>query len=125
MHTEPHYIKEAVAGGALGYVSKQAAPDELISAIKSVSQGEPYFSSDVRHAAISFSFGSAHRMLSVREQEVLRLAAGGFSASQIAAQLGISRRTAEAHRASILKKLALKTQTDVVRYALRHGIISL
>jgi DNA-binding NarL/FixJ family response regulator len=125
MHTDPHFVKEAVAAGALGYVSKFSSPEELRSAVNAVARGETFFSSDVRQAALSFSVRNQQKGLTARELSVLQLAAEGASSALVAAKLGISRRTAEAHRANILKKLSLKSQTDLVRYALRHGIVKI
>ncbi|HEX7862198.1 MAG TPA: response regulator transcription factor [Verrucomicrobiae bacterium] len=123
-HTESHFIVEAIRAGANGYVSKQAAPEELLHAVLCIARGETYFSTDVRQAALNFTARGIDLRLTAREQDVLRLCAAGLASFEVAAKLNISRRTAEAHRANFMKKLSLRSQTDLVRYALRHGIIT-
>jgi DNA-binding NarL/FixJ family response regulator len=123
-HTDSHFIVEAIRTGASGYISKDTAPDELLRAVLAVARGETYFSTDVRQAAVTLAANGFHQRLTLREQEVLRLSAVGLTSAEVASRLSISRRTAEAHRASFMKKLSLKTQTDLVRYALRHGIVT-
>ena len=123
IHTEAHFVSEAIKGGALGYISKQAAPEELIKGLLAVARGEWFFSSDVQNAA-THEYKAGRKDLTARELEVLQLNAKGCSSPEVAAELKISRRTAEAHRANFMKKLALKTQTDLIRYAVRNGMIS-
>ncbi|MGZ8919468.1 MAG: response regulator [Limisphaerales bacterium] len=122
-HTEPHFVSECIRSGALGYASKDIAPNELLQAVLDVARGETYFSSDVQKIALSFTVKAREKGLTEREREVLQLSASGMKSADIAARLGISRRTAEAHRSNFSKKLSLKNQTEIVRYALRVGII--
>ena len=124
IHTDPHFVRESIKGGALGYISKQAAPEELIKGLLTVARGESFFSSDVQTAALATACTSMKASLTEREREVLRLNATGATNAEVAAQLAISRRTAEAHRSHVMKKLSLATQTDLIRYALRQGIIT-
>ena len=126
MHISPHFVTQALRRGAIGYVSKDASPAELLEGIYTVARGETFLCSIGRKVAFSvkgFLTGGSKDSLSGREQQVLELAAWGRTSSEIAAELKISRRTAEAHRANLMKKLALKTQTDLVLYSLRTGII--
>jgi DNA-binding NarL/FixJ family response regulator len=127
VHLEPYLILQAFQAGVLGYVSKAASQVELREAIHAVSRGEIFMCSHTRKVAFAVKnlIGRPAGALTNREQEVLRLAASGKSSHEIAAELGMSRRTAEAHRAKLMKKLALKSQTDLVRYAIRTGIISI
>jgi DNA-binding NarL/FixJ family response regulator len=124
IHTDTHFVTEAIRGGARGYISKQSAPEELIKGLLEVSRGVPFYSSDVQSSALSTACKNGKSNLTAREMEVLRLNATGATSLQVATKLQISRRTAEAHRANLMKKLALKTQTDLIRYALRQRIIN-
>ena len=124
IHTDAHFVFEAIKAGALGYVSKSTAPSELMHGLLTMSRGEPFFSSDIQKIALSFAAAARDNKMTNREQEVLRFCAQGLSSVEVASRLKICRRTAEAHRANLMKKLALKTQTDLVRYALRNDIIA-
>jgi DNA-binding NarL/FixJ family response regulator len=127
MHDEPHYVTQALRAGARGYVSKSGSAAELKEAIQSIAAGETFLCSRTRKAALRAGSGaqltSGFGALTKRELAVLDLCSRGKTSGAIARELGISRRTAEAHRASLMKKLVLKTQTELVRYALRQGII--
>lgn len=132
MHSSDAYVVEALRAGALGYVVKDASAEELITAIRAVSQGEHYlskpFSKKGIHTYLSQSQAGStdpFDLLTRREREVLHLAAQGQTAAGIAEHLGISPRTVEIHRANLMHKLELDTTGDLVRYALRKGIISL
>jgi DNA-binding NarL/FixJ family response regulator len=132
MHSSDAYVVAALRAGALGYVVKDASAQELITAIRAVSQGEYYlskpFSEKGIHTYLSQSQAGStdpFDLLTRREREVLRLAAQGQTAAGIAEHLGISPRTVEIHRANLMHKLELETTGDLVRYALRKGIISL
>ena len=132
MHSSDAYVVEVLRAGALGYVVKDASAEELITAIRAVSQGEHYlskpFSEKGIHTYLSQSQAGStdpFDLLTRREREVLRLAAQGQTAAGIAEHLGISPRTVEIHRANLMHKLELETTGDLVRYALRKGIISL
>lgn len=125
MHTDQHFVSASMQAGALGYISKDAAPNELVEGILAVARGEVFFSKDVCQVALALRARGINERLTGREQEVLRLCALGQGSAEIAGQLGISRRTAEGHRAHLMKKLSVKSQSEVVRYALRHGIIGM
>ena len=129
MHAETPLIQSAVSLGADGYLLKTARSSELIEAIRAVLAGDNYFSPPVARAIIQ-ALREPGRMadepfslLSSREREVLLQIAEGLSAKEIAARLEISAKTVEAHRTSLMRKLGVKKATELVRYAVRHGII--
>ena len=121
---------EAVKAGVHGYVLKDSPPSELTEAIKTVVRGGSFFSAPLQEKvdrlvpAGRLLLSRKGSDLTKRERLVLELAAEGRSNAEIAAELFISKRTAEAHRASVMKKLGLKSQTDLVLYAVRNGIVS-
>lgn len=130
MHATHGFIAEALKLGASGYVLKGSAAEDLSRAVREASAGRRFLSPPVTEAAIdsyvemtrSASF-DPHDALTVREREVLHLTAEGKTSVQIAAVLHISHRTVENHRANLMRKLGLQNHTDLVRYALRRGII--
>lgn len=129
MHSDEPYVVEALKNGASGYVLKDCQPRTLIEAIKTVASGGEYLCEPLRQKALSATLkrimpGAAVGIpLTKRELIVLEHAAAGKTSAEIAQALCISRRTAEAHRANFMKKLGLRTQTDLVLYAIRNGII--
>ncbi|MGZ8899672.1 MAG: response regulator [Limisphaerales bacterium] len=129
MHSDEPYVVEALKNGVSGYVLKDCPPAELILAIRTAASGGQYLCESLRQKAISATLkrlvpGAQGPQLTKRELLVLELAAEGKTSSETATTLFISRRTAEAHRANLMRKLGLKTQTDLVMYAVRNGIIS-
>ncbi len=129
MHSDEPYVIEALRNGVNGYVLKDCPAAELITAIRTAASGGQYLAESLRQRAISATLkrlipGIRSPQLTKRELLVLELAAEGQTSAQIASALFISRRTAEAHRANLMKKLSLKTQTDLVLYAVRNGMIS-
>jgi len=131
MHSDEPYVIEALKTGAVGYVLKDSPPSELIEAIHAVAKGNLFISPVLKGRALSASLrkisgGPLHDgdNLTNRERLVLQMAAEGNSSSMIASKLFLSPRTVESHRGSLMKKLGLKTQTDLVRYAIRKKIIS-
>lgn len=130
MHSSEAYVVEALKGGASAYVLKDATASELVRAVREVTAGRRYLSPPLSEHAIDAYTSRAlaaaaapHEALTARETEVLHLAARGDSVQQIALKLSISPRTAETHRANFMRKLGLHSQTDVVRYAIRQGIL--
>jgi two-component system response regulator NreC len=128
MHDDPRYVRDAFAAGASGYVLKEAADAELVAAIRHVAAGGSYVNpalgarmvvADAREQAAAEA-----NPLSERELEVLRLLALGHTNQEIAKVLFISVRTAETHRAHIMRKLGLASRAELVRYALANGMIS-
>ena len=129
MHRHEAYVNEALRSGAAGYVLKNADADHLVAAVREVTSGRRYLSpplSERTTGAAETERASplaCYEMLTFREREVLVLAAEGRRNGAIATRLVISPRTAEFHRANVMRKMGLRTQTDLVRYALRSGII--
>lgn len=129
IHQESAVIRDAVTRGADGYLLKSAASREIVDAIHAVLAGDNYFSPPVARelvAVLRDSSGhgiSTYGQLSRREREVLHLIAGGLSAREVGEKLGISAKTVEAHRTSLMRKLGVKKATELVRYAVRQGLI--
>jgi two-component system, NarL family, response regulator NreC len=125
MQDDPNYVREAFAAGASGYVLKEAADAEVVDAIRQVAAGgsyvHPTLGARMVAADAAARAAAAEDPLSDREREVLRLLALGYTNQEIAQQLYISVRTAETHRAHIMRKLQLETRAELVRYALEHG----
>jgi two-component system response regulator NreC len=127
MQDDPRYVREAFAAGARGYVLKEAADVELVSAIREVARGGRYVHPELG-ARLVAAEAEAERLaeedpLSDREREVLRLLALGYTNQEIAAQLFISVRTAETHRAHVMQKLRLGSRAELVRHAIAHGML--
>jgi DNA-binding NarL/FixJ family response regulator len=132
MHANEAYVLEALQHGAAGYVLKKSQADELVHAIREVIAGRSYLSPPFsEHAIQAYKQKTTavaqdpYDTLTTREREVLHLAAEGLTNADIAQRLVISRRTVEMHRANLMDKLGLRTQTDLVRYALWKGILPL
>ncbi len=130
MHANEAYVLEALRNGAAGYVLKDSSAADLVHAVREVVAGRRYLSSPLSERAIAAYVQKAsdvaldpYEMLTNREREVLHLAAEGYTNAEIADQLSISPRTAETHRANLMHKLGLRTHTDLIRYALRRGIL--
>ena len=125
MQDDPTYVRRAFAAGARGYLLKEAADAELVQAVREVAAGRLYVHPllGARLAAAEIETGAPHEAdpLSGREHEVLRLLALGHTNQEIAHMLFISVRTAETHRAHIMRKLGLSTRAEIVRYALATG----
>jgi two-component system response regulator NreC len=127
MHDDPRYVRDAFAAGASGYVLKEAADAELVAAIRQVAAGGSYVNPALgaRFAAAETKehIAAAADPLSEREHEVLVLLALGHTNQEIAGKLFISVRTAETHRAHIMRKLGLRSRAELVRYALAHDLL--
>lgn len=126
MHEGRAYVEQALQAGASGYLVKKSASKELFDAIDAVSQGQSYISPAVAEQVLQ-SFGSLHTSplasLTAREREILRLIAEGLSSKEIAAELDVSTRTADAHRANLMRKLDLHKTASLVRLAIREGLL--
>jgi two-component system response regulator NreC len=120
-------VQSAVSLGADGYLLKSARGEEILCAIREVVRGGCYFSPPVaREIADQAREGESSEpfaQLSAREREVLRRIAEGLSAKEIATDLSISTKTVEAHRTSLMRKLGVRKATELVRFAVRHGLI--
>jgi two-component system response regulator NreC len=125
MEDDPSYVRQAFANGAIGYVLKEAADAELVTAVRRVASGERYVHPRLG-AKLAGDSGAPRREddpLSDREREVLSLLALGHTNQEIAERLVVSVRTVEAHRAHILIKLRLSTRAELVRYAIDAGLL--
>lgn len=132
MHDSDDVIREVLRSGARGYVLKTDADGELVAAIEAVSQQRHYFTPRAADLLLDgflvertpASSGRKTPQLTAREHEVLCLLANGITSKQVADQLRISVRTAESHRMQINRKLGFGSVADLVRYAIKHGVVS-
>src|SRR3954454_3798683 len=126
MQDDPEFARQALRAGAAGYALKEPADSELVEAVRRAAAGETYLNPrlvDALAAAPAEAAGPpAH--LTEREVDVLRLIALGHTNAEIGAQLFLSVRTVESHRAHIQQKLRLSSRADLVRYALDHGLLA-
>lgn len=126
-HSERDYAVRALKLGASGYVSKQSAPDTLVSAVKRVLAGGRYVSPALaEHLAGALAGGIpevSHDALSNRELQVLKMIANGMTLKEIGAELALSEKTVATYRARISEKMGLPTNVDLTRYAMRHGLV--
>jgi len=132
MQNADAYIVDAFKSGASGYVLKDTGPAELIQAIRNVIAGQRYLSPEISERLINpysqqsgETIDDPYQRLSNREREVLQLTAEGLTNAEIATRLFISTRTAELHRSNFMSKLNLHSPNELVRYALKRGILSL
>ena len=130
MYSSEAYVLEALRDGASAYVLKGARAEELIKAVREVFAGRHYLSSPLSKFALNAYVVNArtlpperHELLTTRERQVLQLAVEGATSVAIGKRLGISSRTVETHRAHMMQKLGLRTQTDLIRYAVRQGLL--
>jgi len=121
MYGDIQYVQESRAAGAFGYLLKDADHDDVIAAIIAVAQGQQVFRLT---SVASLDAAAAPSILSPREREVIACIAIGASNRSVAERLGISINTVEAHRKHIIEKLDLHSTADLVRYAVRHGLVS-
>jgi DNA-binding NarL/FixJ family response regulator len=127
-HSDDAYLQELLRAGVSGYVLKQSAPAELIQAIRAAAAGGQYLDSSLT-SRVTAGFlaregkplGKAGVTVSQRESDVLRLIASGYSNKEIAAQLNLSVKTIEAHKANAMRKLGLSGRIDIVKYAVLQG----
>ena len=131
MHLDVTYAEDAFEAGASGFVLKHAAPAELVTAIQEALKGRTYVTPLIAGDLIrTYQEGGSPekeflRKTSPREREILQLLAEGKSGKEIAAILNISPRTVEFHKYRMMEKLAIKSNAELVQYAVKHGIISL
>jgi two-component system response regulator DesR len=117
----PEFARRVLDAGVLGYVLTDCAEHELPAAVRAAADGSRFVSARVASGLAALD--DADSRLSRRELEVLRLTALGFTGTEIASQLGLSRRTVESHRATIHRKLGLASRAELVREALRRGLV--
>ncbi|GIK56999.1 MAG: response regulator transcription factor [Chloroflexi bacterium] len=132
MHEDDQYFFEMLRAGASGYVPKRAAPDELVSAIRTVSQGQVFLYPSLAARLVQSYLGDptaantpSAEELTPREQEVLTHIAEGLTNPEIADKLVISAKTVDRHRENIMRKLNLHSRVDLVKYAIKEGLIGL
>jgi DNA-binding NarL/FixJ family response regulator len=127
MHQEHQYAVRAIKSGASGYLTKDSASTQLVTAIRKVGAGGAFISAEVAEAlalsAMPSNEGPPHTALSNREYQVFRMLASGTSVSDIAARLNLSVKTVSTHKARLLEKLGVRNQTELVHYALKHRLI--
>lgn len=126
MHTEDHYVLEALRAGVKGYVVKTQAAGDLVRAIHEVQRGMMYLSPGISKTIVEAYLTKSELPadpLSPREREVLQLIAEGKTTKEVAGVLGISFKTAESHRMRIMRKLDVHETAGLVRYAVRRGLI--
>ncbi len=126
MHDEERYLFEALKAGASGYVLKRAADTDLLAAIDAVERGEPFLTPEAQQALIKDVLDRGHgseEQLTPREEEVVKLVAEAHTNKEIAALLGLSEKTVENHRSNAMRKLGMRDRVELVRYAIRRGLI--
>lgn len=127
MHQEQQYAVRAIKAGASGYLTKDSASTQLVSAIRRVSSGGAFISAEVAEAlalgAMPHAEGPPHGTLSDREFQVFRMLASGTGVSDIAGQLSLSAKTVSTHKARLMEKLGVGNQTELIHYALKHRLI--
>ncbi len=128
MYTEDHYVLEAIRAGAAGFIVKTRAGKDLAEAIQRVSQGSLYLGPETSEAVVrayrGATPGDGIAQLSSRERQVLQLVAEGKTTKEVASTLGISTKTASAHRERLMKKLDVHETASLVRCAIRMGLIA-
>lgn len=126
MHQEHQYAVRAIKSGASGYMTKESAPDLLVQAIRKIASGGAYISDEVaQQLALQAMPGSAtlpHESLTEREFEVMQLLVAGTSVSHIAVKINVSVKTVSTHKSNLMQKLALDNPSELIRYAMRHGL---
>jgi two-component system response regulator NreC len=131
-YDDKEHVFPAIQAGATGFVSKTAASSELAHGIRAVSAGESYLSpsiarlfvEDYQSVALTEANNDPYEQLTNREREMLKLVVEGYKTRQIAELLNITAKTVEGHKTSLMKKLGIHSNLDLVKYALRRGIIS-
>ena len=126
MHTEDHYVLEALRSGVKGYVLKSQAPQAVADAIRQAFRGDVYLSPGISRILVN-AYASQREpgdeLLSRRERQVLQLVAEGKTTKEIAQILDVSVKTADSHRGRLMKKLDIHETAGLVRYAIRTGVI--
>ncbi|HPR64788.1 MAG TPA: response regulator transcription factor [Thermoanaerobaculia bacterium] len=132
MHADGRYISAALKEGAMGYLLKESAFDELTEAIRSVVRGQVFLSTAITDTVVKDYLrylvqekASVFSVLSAREREILQMISEGISTKQIAKELDVSVKTVETHRKNIMDKLDIHSIAELTKYAIREGITSL
>lgn len=125
MHDDETLVAEAFRCGGSGYVLKQAAGEELVTAIREVAQGNNYLTPLITRKPVEpLTTGPSKSNLTPRQREVLKLISDGLTMKEIASELNISTRTAESHKYEMMQALGVETTAELIRYALKLGLIS-
>lgn len=130
-HGDEAMVRKGLQYGASAYLLKASSTDELVRAIREVQSGNRYLSPPLINRAIDHyvtsdgEYQDPYEQLTDREREIFQLVAEGNSSSEIAAKLSISPRTVETHRTNLMRKLNMKNQSDIIRLAIRRGILSI
>jgi DNA-binding NarL/FixJ family response regulator len=126
MHQELQYAVRAIKSGASGYLTKESAPAQLEQAIRKIAGGGAYVTPEVAEqlalGAMPGSTANPHESLSDREFEVFRMLAAGASVTDIATRLKLSVKTVSTHKANLMHKMGLQNASELVRYAMKHGL---
>jgi len=126
MHEEHQYAVRAIKAGASGYVTKDSAATQLVSAIRKVAAGGAFITAEVAEqlalGAMPDADGPLHSKLSDREYEVFQLLVAGVSVTDIGTRLNLSAKTVSTHKARLMEKLGIENQADLVRYSMRHRL---
>jgi DNA-binding NarL/FixJ family response regulator len=124
MHEDERYLFEALRAGAAGYVLKRAADTDLVDAVRAAARGDPFLTASAQQALIrDFLQRGDQPELTPREEEVVKLIAEAHTNKEIAEILHLSEKTVESHRANVLQKLGMRDRVELVRYAIRHGLV--
>ncbi len=127
MHDDERYVFEALKAGASGYVLKREADQDLVDAVRSIGRGEPFLTNAATETLVrewmADETTGPREPLSPREQEVLKLIAEAHTNRQIGEILHLSEKTVESHRGNILRKLGMRDRVELVRYAIRRGLV--
>lgn len=123
MHASEHLVREVLAAGARGFVLKSDAGKSLITAVEALARHESFLTPNVLGGVANGFLNPARDPLTPREREIVQLVAEGKSTKELADQLGISVKTAETHRSNIMRKLGLRSVSEVVRYAVRNHLV--
>lgn len=126
MHEELQYAVRSIKSGASGYLTKESAPTQLMQVLRKIASGGAFISTGVaEQLALGSMLGSnsaAHEKLTDREFEVFRLIATGMSVTEIAGRLNLSAKTISTHKANLMQKMHLQNQSELIRYAIKHGV---
>jgi DNA-binding NarL/FixJ family response regulator len=127
MHDDEHYLFDALKAGASGYVLKHAADQDLVGAVRAVVRGEAFLTNAAQRSIIRQWMADGSQgptdPLTPREEEVVKLIAEAHTNAQIADVLHLSEKTVESHRANVLRKLGMRDRVELVRYAIRRGLV--
>jgi two-component system invasion response regulator UvrY len=126
MHPAAQFARRALGAGAAGYLTKDSPPDELVAAIEDARRGRRYVGRDAGDVLLRWAAKSVttpHEALSDREYQVLRMVGSGHTVSDIARELGLSVKTVSTYRSRVLEKLGMRTNAELMRYAIENGLL--